>query len=232
MQRSQMTFFVSFWEAINSLPKKDQLPLFRATIAYGLFGSHSENLSSTQSALFSLIQPVLDKSRKKASNRKQNENKMESNEEETDNENEKEKEKDKERDKEKEYEKEYEKQQTEIKPSFSGKHFSVFWDAYPRKIDRESAWKAWKSISPDVKTAPQIISALEDWKKSSRWQGNDGQYIPSAANFLLKGYWKAVPAAGKKAPCGASGELGEAELEALRKTLAMDPDELLRCGKE
>ena len=97
MQRSQMTFFVSFWEAINSLPKKDQLPLFRATIAYGLFGSHSENLSSTQSALFSLIQPVLDKSRKKASNRKQNENKMESNEEETDNENEKEKEKDKER---------------------------------------------------------------------------------------------------------------------------------------
>jgi hypothetical protein len=96
MTRQQMTFFVSFWEAINSLPKKDQLPLFRAVISYGLFGKHTETLSASQTAFFSLIQPVLDKSRKKASNRKQTENKQETNGEQNEQEKEGEKEEDKE----------------------------------------------------------------------------------------------------------------------------------------
>ena len=175
MNRSQMTFFVSFWEAINSLPKKDQLPLFRAVVSYGLFGEHSENLTSTQSALFSLIHPVLDKSRKKASNRKQNENKTESNEEQTDNEGDKEKDKEK------------DKQQTGNGIAFHGKPFTAFWDAYPSKIDREGAWNAWRSLAPSRETANKILAALDGWKKSARWTDSDGRYIPSAANFISKG---------------------------------------------
>lgn len=65
--RKQMTFYVSFWEAINNLSKKDQLPVIRATIAYGLFGEHNENLTTSQKAFFALIKPTLDSSRKKAS---------------------------------------------------------------------------------------------------------------------------------------------------------------------
>jgi hypothetical protein len=70
-----MTFFVSFWDALNGMAKKDQLPVFRAVVSYGLFGEHSEALTPTQNAFFSLMQPVLDSSRKKAANRKQNGNK-------------------------------------------------------------------------------------------------------------------------------------------------------------
>jgi hypothetical protein len=66
-----MTFYASFWDAINSLPKKDQLPVFRAVISYGLSGDHSETLSPAQSAFFTLMQPVLDSSRKKAASGKQ-----------------------------------------------------------------------------------------------------------------------------------------------------------------
>lgn len=217
MTRQQMTFFISFWEAINSLPKKDQLPLFRAVISYGLFGKHTETLSASQVAFFSLIQPVLDKSRKKASNRKQTENKTESNGEQT----EKDKEGDKERDKEKEYEGEGDKEQTVITAPAAGKNFTAFWEAYPSKIDRESAWGAWKALNPSPETVRQIMASLEAWKQSSQWIEDGGRYIPKAAKFLGKGYWKNIPPhpQKKEIPQGASGELGEAEMEAIRRVL-------------
>lgn len=223
MTRQQMTFFVSFWEAINSLPKKDQLPLFRAVISYGLFGKHTETLSASQVAFFSLIQPVLDKSRKKASNRKQNENKTETNKEQTG----KDKEGDKERDKEKEYEGEGDKEQTDITAPISGKMFTAFWEAYPSKIDRGSAWEAWKVLNPAAETARQILVSLEAWKKSEQWTEDGGRYIPKAANFLGKGYWKNIPPhpQKKEIPQGASGALGEAELEAIRRVLNEDKKE-------
>ena len=71
MDRSQMTFYASFWSAIDTLPKKDQLAVFRAAVSYGLCGSHGEQLSPAQNALFALMKPVLDSSRKKAANGKQ-----------------------------------------------------------------------------------------------------------------------------------------------------------------
>ena len=228
MTRQQMTFFISFWEAINSLPKKDQLPLFRAVISYGLFGKHTETLSAGQCAFFSLIQPVLDKSRQKASNRKQTKNKPETNEEQTG----KDKEGDKERDKEKEYEGECDKEQTEITAPPSGKPFTAFWEAYPSKIDRESAWNAWKALSPTVDVARQIMTSLQAWKKSAQWTEDGGRYIPSAAKFLSKDYWRNTPppAQKKEIPQGASGELGEAELEAIRRVLNEDPKEVRPYG--
>lgn len=70
-KRKQMTFYVSFWEAINNLAKKDQLAVIRATIEYGLFGEHNESLTASQKAFFALIKPTLDNSRKKASSGKQ-----------------------------------------------------------------------------------------------------------------------------------------------------------------
>lgn len=65
-----MTFYASFWGAISSMSKKDQLPVFRAVISYGLFGYHKESLSAGQDAFFALMKPVLDSSRKKAANGK------------------------------------------------------------------------------------------------------------------------------------------------------------------
>ena len=92
MERSQMTFYASFWGAINSMAKKDQLPVFRAVIAYGLNGCHEEKLSVGQEAFFSLMKPVLDSSRKKAANGKQGGSKPKANGKQNASENEKEKE--------------------------------------------------------------------------------------------------------------------------------------------
>lgn len=96
MDRSQMTFYASFWDAINSLPKRDQLPVFRAVISHGLSGDHKEALTPTQNAFFTLMQPVLDSSRKKAANGKQGGSKPEANGKQTEREKENEKENEKE----------------------------------------------------------------------------------------------------------------------------------------
>ena len=77
--RNQMTFYVSFWEAINNLARKDQLAVIRATIEYGLFGEHNESLTASQKAFFALIKPTLDNSRKKASSGKQGGSKSKAN---------------------------------------------------------------------------------------------------------------------------------------------------------
>lgn len=88
-----MTFYASFWDAIDSLPKKDQLPLFRAVVSYGLIGSHNEHLSPAQNAFFALMQPNLDTSRKRAVIGKQGGSKTKANEKQSEREKERENEK-------------------------------------------------------------------------------------------------------------------------------------------
>lgn len=220
MKRNQMTFFISFWEAINNLPKKDQLPLFRAVVSYGLFGEYNETLSASQSAFFSLIQPVLDKSRKKAANRKQTENKPETDEEQ----NAKEKEGEYEKEYEKEYEREGDKEQTGFTAPLSGKPFTAFWEAYPSKIGRSAAWDAWKALNPTAQVTAQIMTALEAWKKSEQWTEDGGRFIPRAAKFLSEGHWKSPPKPAQKgAP--AKRQLDEDEKRAIAQLMADDTSE-------
>ena len=69
--RGQFTFYRSFWEAVQSLPKKDRLPVLEAIISYALDGTTPSGLTQSQSAFFLLVKPNLDASRKKAANGKQ-----------------------------------------------------------------------------------------------------------------------------------------------------------------
>lgn len=126
--RGQFTFYRSFWEAVQKLPKKDRLPVLEAIIIYALDGDEVSGLSMTQDAFFSLCKPTLDASRKKAANGKQggkspkqSESKTEANGKQTGTKDKRgetasEKEKENEIEKEKEIEKEYEEEkEKEIK---------------------------------------------------------------------------------------------------------------------
>lgn len=104
----------------------------------------------------------------------------------------------------------------------SGKAFASFWDAYPKKIDREGAWEAWKTLNPSADVAEQIMSALAVYKTDSQWVDDGDRYIPRAAKFLREEYWKSPPrqpCGYKGIPKGASGQLGEAELENIQRLL-------------
>lgn len=231
LQRKQFTFYRSFWEAVKVLPKKDRLPILEAIISYALDGAEPSGLTQSQAALFSLVRPNLNTARRKAEGGSGKTPTQDSGKiparcaQDAVNK----KEKEKEVEKEIEIEGEKEKEDTAPALTHSGKPFTTFWDAYPNRIGREDAWAAWKALNPSPTIAGKILSSLDAWKKSGQWTEDGGRFIPSAAKFLAKGYWRSTPppaSAKRNIPTGASGELGEAEMEALRRVLAQDfPDE-------
>ena len=106
-----------------------------------------------------------------------------------------------------------------------GKSFTLFWEEYPKKCKREEAWAAWKALNPDPAMVEKIMDHLRAWKQSDRWAELNGKFIPNACNFLAPGgeYLVNIPAPAKQSvPQGASGVLGEAELEAIQRVLAED----------
>ena len=111
-----------------------------------------------------------------------------------------------------------------------GTLFTSFWNAYPENARhrREDAWEAWKKMDPGQFDGHVILERLEVWKKSKRWTDDGGAYIPLPVNFLTpgKGYIQGpLPAPVKQAaPSGASGTLGEAEMEAIRKVLSEESE--------
>lgn len=226
-ERKQFTFYRSFWEAVKTLPKKDRLPVLEAIISYALDGVVPQGLTQGQSAFFLLVKPNLDSARKKAASGKQGGSKPQANSKQTESKpkqtaskKEGEKEEEKEKEIEIEGEEEKEKKQQESAPH-SGKPFTAFWEAYPSKIDRESAWEAWKELNPDPQTAAAILSALDSWKQSSQWADDGGRFVPNAAKFLSKGYWHSPPkpsADGTLKP----RQLDEDERAAIAKMMAQE----------
>lgn len=104
--------------------------------------------------------------------------------------------------------------------------FQRLWEAYPQERRGQMA-KAWDEFRMEIlapEDADEAMERLKDWKQSEQWSKDGGQYIPYLDNWLGKGIWRQKP---KKmaVPKGASGELGEAELEAIRRILAQDMEE-------
>lgn len=88
MERNQFTFYRSYYEAVRELPKKEQSAVMLAICAYAL-DEEEPNLTGTAKAIFSLVRPTLDASRRKAisgksgGERKQTESKTEANDKQT-----------------------------------------------------------------------------------------------------------------------------------------------------
>ena len=66
--------------------------------------------------------------------------------------------------------------------------FDQFWAAYPRKVGKKAALKAWNAAK-DKPAAAAIISAVNRAKECEQWQKDGGQYIPHPATWLNQGRW-------------------------------------------
>lgn len=113
----------------------------------------------------------------------------------------------------------------EPKPADSVDWFQRLWEEYPegrrgRKADAKDAYVQY--ISDDTSGAVAFEN-LKRWKHSEQWAKDGGQYVPYLSNWIARGTWSTQPIK-MEVPMGASGELGEAELEAIRRLLA-EPDE-------
>ncbi len=217
-ERKQFTFYRSFATAARGLKRNDRLSFLDAIIDYALYGTEPEGINPVPESLFALCKPTLDASRRKAeagmapkTKRNQNENTAQTEKKHSANE--------KEYEVENEIENEFE---AETDCSQDESAFAAFWSVYPCQLEKDSAFSAWKTLRPDAKTVQCIMKALSGWKKCDQWNADGGRYVPRAAKWLLQGHWKQIPKPGgcKATAMGATGQLGEAELEAIRSALA------------
>jgi len=59
--------------------------------------------------------------------------------------------------------------------------FEEFWQAYPKKQDKQDALKSWIRDKPDLAI---ILAALQWQKQSQNWKKDNGQFIPLPSTYL------------------------------------------------
>lgn len=80
-----------------------------------------------------------------------------------------------------------------------GAAFHAFWAAYPRKVGKGDARKAFGKVRVELGT---LLSAIEAQKASQQWQREGGRYIPNPATWLNQCRWEDELPTGNKEPCG------------------------------
>lgn len=75
-------------------------------------------------------------------------------------------------------------------PSRGEERFMVFWKAYPRKVGKEAAKKAFLKLKVTDSKLESMLAAIEIQKHSNQWRRDGGQYIPHPATWLNQGRWE------------------------------------------
>lgn len=77
-----------------------------------------------------------------------------------------------------------------IKETALEQRFNDFWAAYPKKVAKGAAYKAWKRLKPSQELTNKIISAIEEQKRSEQWTKEGGRFIPNPATWLNAERWE------------------------------------------
>lgn len=65
--------------------------------------------------------------------------------------------------------------------------FTEFWQAYPRKVGKGAAEKAWTKANPDLQS---VLTALAWQTKQDAWTKDGGQFIPHPGTYLNQRRWE------------------------------------------
>lgn len=89
--------------------------------------------------------------------------------------------------------------------------FARFWEAYPRKVGKDAARKAFAKRRPDDALLARMLAAIASQAAGEQWRRDGGQFIPHPSTWLNEGRWQdeEVPAPGGPArlPAWAEGAL-------------------------
>lgn len=78
---------------------------------------------------------------------------------------------------------------TPIVPNGDGR-FETFWKAYPKKIGKGAAEKAWKKISSVEAIFEKALRAVAIQSRSDQWLKEGGQFVPHPATWLNQRRWE------------------------------------------
>lgn len=216
--RNQFTFYRSFAEALRYIRKPAERALaYDAICNYALYGiePNLDELPDSAALAMAVIKPILDSGNRKAkagqqggskpkANDKQNESKPKAN---ASNE-----EANGKQEKEQEQEQEQDKEQMLIKRDPKQEAFEKFWSAYPKKVGKEAARKAFQKAKTPVDT---LIAAISAQKRSTQWTKENGRYIPNPATWLNQGRWEDVLDTPAQAVPADGWQMGTEELAAI-----------------
>jgi hypothetical protein len=68
--------------------------------------------------------------------------------------------------------------------------FDAFWSAYPRKVAKVEAVKAWQQAPPTEVERPLILAAIARQRLTPGWTKDGGEFIPHPATYLRKRRWE------------------------------------------
>lgn len=68
--------------------------------------------------------------------------------------------------------------------------FTSFWNTYPRKVGKASAWRAWRQLAGKRPPIGGILEALAKASATEQWQRDGGQFVPHPATWLRRGGWE------------------------------------------
>ena len=217
MERSQFTFYASFYQAISRIGRKAaRADVYDAICAYALYGiePEPEALGDMAAIAFYLIKPNLDASKNKALNRLSREkNKCPTNGQQKSGKDACEGDYEGEGEKKSDIKCENQCYNTGVEDKEAD--FNAFWSLYPKKVGKVEARRAFQQVQEPVDT---LLRAVRQQNLSDQWCRADGQFIPNPATWLKQKRWEDIlPRSG--IPKGASGVLGQAELEAIQQVL-------------
>ena len=70
--------------------------------------------------------------------------------------------------------------------------FARFWAAYPRKIAKGAARKAWKQTEQIRPPLDRLLKAVIVARATEDWRKEDGKWVPHAASWLRAERWDDV----------------------------------------
>lgn len=97
------------------------------------------------------------------------------------------KEKEKEEDKEKDNDKDEEITAASPPTRAKSSDFDLFWQAYPKKVGKEAARKAFSRVKAPLES---LLTAVERQKCGNQWTTENGRFIPNPATWLNQGRWE------------------------------------------
>lgn len=71
--------------------------------------------------------------------------------------------------------------------------FAAFWQAYPRKVAKSAAQKAWAKLKAKPELQDSVMQGLEAAKASRQWTKDNGAFIPHASTWLNQRRWEDEP---------------------------------------
>ena len=71
--------------------------------------------------------------------------------------------------------------------------FAEFWAAYPKKVGKGDAERAWKKVSGPAAVLALITEALRWQRVSDQWLKDGGQYVPNPATYINQRRWEDEP---------------------------------------